>query len=637
MNILDYAIAKKLFGGSGSGEVSGTIEINENGTYNVAKYARANVNIPDTSGVAIEVSELPQASADTAGKVYFVDSKSAPKVGDVLGSKLYFDTTKNPMDYLANAGGDGNPVPILVADIDSQPAFQLMAMIQPIGDGYLCMLVGLNADYSGAFLYVDSNVLTVEQYNQEAAGQGMPPVTQFGWQVDEMDISPVTGATVSYAGDAAEVVQMDGGSAYYLGTEEKGSVAVGSPVGSKICFDTSVNIANLGIPHGEMVPVLTAQSDSASFGIVVGEILGGGSGLCYLVACGDISASDLSSVNIVYVQSDAPTVDIFNEFIGPQFGFTVTHFGWQTDVVDTSAYADCIVQENLLPMLGNFAYGGTEYSFEKANADTIANLQREKDMLQEQYDETHNWAAWLENNTKALYIPADTIITNGMLAGCTGIEKISFAQHKPYDLSNAFGGKDAVPNSLKTLELIAETLQQNEFKGYNNLTTVIISGVKFWNRYIFSECENLENVIISNSDYIGIYTFNYCNKLTNVIIENSVTKLETGAFGYCNGLKSIVVPDSVTEISAYAFRECSNLVEVAIGTGITKMSYYVFKDSENLARVTIKATTPPSIETDTFDGCTALTAIYVPAESVEAYKSATNWSAYADKIQAIVE
>ena len=46
MNILDYAFAKKLFGGSGSGEVSGTIDINENGTYNVAKYAHANVNVP---------------------------------------------------------------------------------------------------------------------------------------------------------------------------------------------------------------------------------------------------------------------------------------------------------------------------------------------------------------------------------------------------------------------------------------------------------------------------------------------------------------------------------------------------------------------------------------------------------------
>ena len=45
MNILDYAFAKKLFGGSGSGEVSGTIDINENGTYNVAKYAHANVNV----------------------------------------------------------------------------------------------------------------------------------------------------------------------------------------------------------------------------------------------------------------------------------------------------------------------------------------------------------------------------------------------------------------------------------------------------------------------------------------------------------------------------------------------------------------------------------------------------------------
>jgi len=52
--------------------------------------------------------------------------------------------------------------------------------------------------------------------------------------------------------------------------------------------------------------------------------------------------------------------------------------------------------------------------------------------------------------------------------------------------------------------------------------------------------------------------------------------------------------------------------------------------------VTVWATTPPTLNDDpqeVFSGYSDDFIIYVPAESVDAYKSA--WSAYADKIQAI--
>ncbi len=54
-----------------------------------------------------------------------------------------------------------------------------------------------------------------------------------------------------------------------------------------------------------------------------------------------------------------------------------------------------------------------------------------------------------------------------------------------------------------------------------------------------------------------------------------------------------------------------------------------------LTTVTCPATEVPESGELVFSNCPALTAIYVPAESVDAYKEAENWKFYADFIQAI--
>jgi hypothetical protein len=53
----------------------------------------------------------------------------------------------------------------------------------------------------------------------------------------------------------------------------------------------------------------------------------------------------------------------------------------------------------------------------------------------------------------------------------------------------------------------------------------------------------------------------------------------------------------------------------------------------SLTSITCKATTPPLLNVG--NNISSVTEVYVPAESVEAYKTATNWSYYGDKIQGI--
>ena len=74
---------------------------------------------------------------------------------------------------------------------------------------------------------------------------------------------------------------------------------------------------------------------------------------------------------------------------------------------------------------------------------------------------------------------------------------------------------------------------------------------------------------------------------------------------------------NVTSIGQVAFSGCSSLTTIYVGTNTS--------------------TVCTLSNTSAFNNCTNLTNIYVPASLVDSYKSATNWSSYADKIKATPE
>ena len=126
--------------------------------------------------------------------------------------------------------------------------------------------------------------------------------------------------------------------------------------------------------------------------------------------------------------------------------------------------------------------------------------------------------------------------------------------------------------------------------------------------YAFINCYNLTSVTIPDSVIdISNYAFSSCIRLTNVTIPNSVTSIAFSAFYNCRDLKSITIPDSVTSIGDNAFKACSGLTSV-----------------------TMLPTTPPTLGSNVFPS--NVTTITVPVGCGNAYKTAKNWSNYADKI-----
>ena len=205
---------------------------------------------------------------------------------------------------------------------------------------------------------------------------------------------------------------------------------------------------------------------------------------------------------------------------------------------------------------------------------------------------------------------------------------------------------------------IGQTFRNNtEITSFDELEYFISS----YNLYFsFSGCINLRSVVLPDIDNLFLsYTFSDCENLVYIDIPKGVTSIASTAFARCINLPSITIPDSVTSIENYAFSKTSSLTEVVIGDNseLRSIATRAFQDSalkeltlpkyvesvgdlafyfcRSLYIVVCHAVAPPIIGSNTFYGTPSTMSIYVPYDSVDAYKGATNWSAYADRIKPI--
>lgn len=154
---------------------------------------------------------------------------------------------------------------------------------------------------------------------------------------------------------------------------------------------------------------------------------------------------------------------------------------------------------------------------------------------------------------------------------------------------------------------------------------------------MFHKCVYLKKCYLPDTiTSIGSHSFNGCSSLVSMTLPNTVTSIGSNAFENCTALASITIPSLVTTIASVTFSRCASLKTVVIEGNVTNMGAQAFMYC-NLERFVIKAETPPSIQANTFLGVPTTCRFEVPAESVEAYKAATNWSKYADQIFAIEE
>ena len=121
--------------------------------------------------------------------------------------------------------------------------------------------------------------------------------------------------------------------------------------------------------------------------------------------------------------------------------------------------------------------------------------------------------------------------------------------------------------------------------------------------------------------------FRSCSGLTSVAIPISVTSIEDEAFAFCSGLTSLTIPNNVTSIGGYAFGYCSGLTKIIIGNGVKEIESWGFAYCTELEDVHCYAEDVPSTKNNPFEGSNIGNAkLYVPTESVNAYKTTAPWS-----------
>ena len=144
----------------------------------------------------------------------------------------------------------------------------------------------------------------------------------------------------------------------------------------------------------------------------------------------------------------------------------------------------------------------------------------------------------------------------------------------------------------------------------------------------FYNCSGLTSITIPNSvTSIGEDAFTGSG-LTSVTIPNSVTSIGSIAFRYCSSLTSVTIPNSVTSIGEAAFLGCTSLTSVTIPESVTSIGEAAFYGCSGLTSITCEASTPPNCSNGNnpiFLNVNKSIPVYVPANSVDAYKKANEW------------
>ena len=272
---------------------------------------------------------------------------------------------------------------------------------------------------------------------------------------------------------------------------------------------------------------------------------------------------------------------------------------------------------------------------------------------------------------KSITIPASVSkIETSAFQGCTSLESIVVEEgNSKYDSRDNCNA--VIETATKTLKVgLSSTIIPNTvttigggaFEGTTLKSIVIPEGVTLIDNSAFSDCKSLETVSLPNSleriyplafqnsnissisipagvKGIGENAFYGCENLSTITVSNGNTKydsrdncnalIETATNTILRGSSSTVIPNSVTTIERNAFRGLK-IAKIVIPASVKNIGQWAFQDCKSLTTVVCKSKSVIDVSgLLPFDPLPNAT-LYVPAESIEAYKAANEWSKFSN-------
>ena len=170
-------------------------------------------------------------------------------------------------------------------------------------------------------------------------------------------------------------------------------------------------------------------------------------------------------------------------------------------------------------------------------------------------------------------------------------------------------------SSLTTIDLpVCMSVGQYAFNSCSSLTTIDLPACTSVGDNVFYNCSSLTSIYLPVCTSVGGSAFQNCSALTTIDLP-VCTSVDDDAFYYCSSLTTIDLP-VCTSVGTYAFYGCSSLTTVILRntSGVVTLS-----------------------NSNAFSRTSSSLSIYVPDSLVSSYKTATNWSTYADKIKPLSE
>lgn len=195
-------------------------------------------------------------------------------------------------------------------------------------------------------------------------------------------------------------------------------------------------------------------------------------------------------------------------------------------------------------------------------------------------------------------------------------------------------------NFLNKISLTKVELGQNidcqstcAFESCEYLKTITLSNEQrsiYKNAFYY--CTSLKYITLPPNNILNDSGFAYSN-IEEVSLPPNLTRLERNMFKNCSFINNIRIPKSVTTLDTYALYYLKGMVKITIPENVNDIKSNCFASNFNMREYHFKSTTPPVLaSTNVFSSIKPECKIYVPNESVEAYKTATNWTTYASQI-----